>query len=75
MPVDRRAAILEFIHQFFGQRGRCPTEREIADHLRIGKTTVHYHITFLIQSGDLESSGNARGYVLPEAVRNPQASA
>jgi SOS-response transcriptional repressor LexA len=51
--LSRRDAILQTIREFAREHGCWPTEREIADILGISKTTVHYHITMIWESGEL----------------------
>lgn len=61
---------MKAIGDFFAEYGCSPTEREIADALGIGKTTVHYHIGKLRQAGKLRKiDAGGRSLALIESAQ------
>jgi SOS-response transcriptional repressor LexA len=48
-----KQTILDAIGNFVAEHGCAPTEREIADAVKLSKTAVHYHIGKLKHAGKL----------------------
>ena len=53
----RRQAILEYIDEYYNDRGEIPAVRDIAEGTGIATTSVHRYLTAMRESGELEYNG------------------
>lgn len=52
--TPKQLAVLTFLRDFTAENGFAPTLDEIADHLQVGKVTIHGHLAELEKKGAIE---------------------
>jgi DNA-binding MarR family transcriptional regulator len=67
-PTKPQAQVLAQIERFIEQRGYGPTLREIADEMKLARTTVKLHVDALFKKGVLEAD-RQDGRVIARTMR------
>jgi Mn-dependent DtxR family transcriptional regulator len=69
---DKLAKTYEYIDKTIQLTGMCPSEREIAAYLGIGKSTLWYRINKMREMGWIEYAGDKAQWRAIDCIREPK---
>lgn len=70
---QKRQQIIEFFHDYHEIHRLYPTVGEVAEELKMSKSTVHHHLKVLVEEGKIkEISSSSRNFVLVDETKEPE---